>query len=229
MNKILILLFSILISFNSYGEEIELDSSLDSYCNRLPTVKIINGLYYHPNKEKPYSGENLCVYLSNGQYYLQGEIKKGHRDGTWTYWYENGQIKTEEHWKDGVLGGILTNWNEDGSKESEQNYKNFQYDGKSIVWHENGQIDYEKNYKDGRLNGKVTFWHENGQKFFEGNYKDGKRDGKWIFWKNNRKDEERNYKDNDLVYKTIFKYSYFTGQLKSEKKYKDGKCISGDC
>jgi len=30
-----------------------------------------------------------------------------------------------------------------------------------------------------------------------------------------------------LVDKTIFKYSYITGHLKSEKKYKDGKCISG--
>ena len=55
-------------------------------------------------------------------------------------------------------------------------------------------------------------------------------DGKWTFWKKNgQKDEERNYKDNDLVDKTIFKYSYFTGHLKSEKRYKDGKCISRDC
>jgi len=36
-----------------------------------------------------------------------------------------------------------------------------------------------------------------------------------------------NYKDGDLVNKTIFKYSYFSGNLKSEKKYEDGKCISG--
>ena len=93
-----------------------------------------------------------------------------------------------------------------------------------------GQIESEKNYKDNQLNGKSTYWYKNGQKFSEGNYKDDKPDGKWTFWKKNgQKDEERNYKDNDLVDKTIFKYSYFTGHLKSEKKYKDGKCISGDC
>ena len=70
--------------------------------------------------------------------------------------------------------------------------------------------------------------YEGGQKFIEGNYKDSKPDGKWTFWKRNgQKDEERNYKDGDLVDKTIFKYSYFTGHLKSEKKYKDGECISG--
>ena len=70
--------------------------------------------------------------------------------------------------------------------------------------------------------------YENGQIKHEGNYKDGKQDGKWTYWnKKGQKIEEGNYKDGDLVDKTIFKYSYFTGHLKSEKKYKDGKCISG--
>ena len=97
-------------------------------------------------------------------------------------------------------------------------------------YYENGQIESERDYKDDRLNGKSTFWYKNGQKFSEGNYKDLKPDGKWIFWnRNGQKDEERNYKDGDLVDKTIFKYGYFTGHLKSVKKYKDGKCISGDC
>ena len=32
----------------------------------------------------------------------------------------------------------------------------------------------------------------------------------------------RNYKDGDLVDKTIFKYSFFTGQI-TEQSYKDGK------
>jgi antitoxin component YwqK of YwqJK toxin-antitoxin module len=98
------------------------------------------------------------------------------------------------------------------------------------LYYDIGQIESERNYKDNQLNGKSTYWYKNGQKLSEGNYKDDKPNGKWTFWKKNgQKDEERNYKDNDLVDKTIFKYSYFTGHLKSEKKYKDGKCISGDC
>ena len=94
-------------------------------------------------------------------------------------------------------------------------------------YHDNGQKEKEENYKDGQLNG-VTLWYESGQIELEGNYKDRKADGKWTWWnKKGQKDEEVNYKDGDLVNKTIFKYSYFTGHLKSEKKYKDGKCISG--
>ena len=43
------------------------------------------------------------------------------------------------------------------------------------------------------------------------------------FWhKNGRKDEERYYKDGDLVNKTIFKYNYLTGQITGQS-YKDGK------
>ncbi len=81
MKKLLLLLFSILISFNSYGE-VELDFSLDTFCDQSPKVQVRDGLFYLPNQQKPYSGENLCVYLSNGQYYSQGEMKKGLRHGT---------------------------------------------------------------------------------------------------------------------------------------------------
>ena len=95
-------------------------------------------------------------------------------------------------------------------------------------YYDNDQIESERNYKVDRLNGKSTLWFKDGQKFGEGNYKDDKPDGKWTFWKKNgQKIEEVNYKDGDLVDKTIFKYSYFTGHLKSEKNYIDGKCICG--
>jgi hypothetical protein len=69
MKKLLVLLLSLLISFTSYGEEEELDFSLDTFCDQSPKAQVRNGLFYLPNQEEPYSGENLCVYLSNGQYY----------------------------------------------------------------------------------------------------------------------------------------------------------------
>lgn len=97
-------------------------------------------------------------------------------------------------------------------------------------YYENGQIESEKNYKDGKLEGKFIDWYKNGQKFIEGNYKDFKPDDKWTFWKKNgKKEEERFYKDNILVEEAKFMYSFFTGKLKSVKKYKNGICISGGC
>ena len=230
MKKLLILLFTLLISLNSYGVP-EFDFSSDTFCVWSPKVQVRDGLFYLPNQQKPYSGENLCVYLSNGQYYSQGEIIKGLRDGKWTEWHENGQKEWEENFKDGDLVKRTQFLYYDNNQiKSEINFKDDKKGGKSTIWYKNGQIESERYYKDNQLNGKSTYWDKNGQKFIDANYKDDNPDGKWTFWKNNgQKDEERNYKEGDLVDKTIFKYGYFTGHLKSVKKYKDGKCISGDC
>ena len=123
MKKLPLLLFLILISFNSYSE-VELDFSSDTFCLESPKVQVRNNLYYLPNNEKPYSGENICVYLLNGQYYSQGEMKNGLKHGTWNLWYENGQ------------------------KESQRNYKDNKKDGKQTVWSEDGQVKEERYYKD---------------------------------------------------------------------------------
>ena len=119
MKKLLILLFSILISFNSYGffglfeKTVCVETDLQN----------IDGILYLPNKTKPFTGNNLCKWF--GQRKLKGKVKDGKRDGKWTWWYLNGQIWTETNYKDGKK------------------------DGKWTIWHENGQIWIEANYKDG--------------------------------------------------------------------------------
>jgi len=217
MKKLLVLLFSILISFNSYGE-VELDFSLDTFCNESPKVQIRNNLYYLPNNEKPYSGENICVYLSNGQYYSQGKIKNGLAEDTWSFWHENGQISKEENWKDGQItsikyfkddqeigGSTIFTYYENGQKKEEFSWrKGGNLEGKTTYWYENGQKKLEGNYKDDKADGNWTWWYENGQIYIEGNYKNGKQDGKWTEWDEN-------------------------GQIAAEAIYKDGECISGDC
>ena len=175
MNKLLLLLFSILISFSSYGE-VELDFSSDTFCDQSPKAQVRNGLFYLPNQQKPYSGENLCVYLSNGQYYSQGVIKKGLRTGEWTYWKENGQKHQEKHYKNGEFDGKFSAWWSDGSKHYVENYKDGKLDGKQENWYENGQIQYEGYFKDGKYQGTQTYWYKTGQIKSESIYKDGKLD-----------------------------------------------------
>jgi antitoxin component YwqK of YwqJK toxin-antitoxin module len=201
---------------------------LDTFCDQSPKVQVRDGLFYLPNTEKPYSGENICVYLSNGQYYSQGEMKKGLRHGTWTFWYENGQKWYEGNYKEGIEigegGSIITRY-ENGQIKSEENYKDGKLDGKSIEWYENGQIKLEGNYKDDKSVGKVTMWHENGQKKVEANYKDGKKDGIWTTWyENGQKMSEENYKDGELDGKQTKWYK--NGHLESERTYKDGELDS---
>ena len=147
MKKLLVLLFSILISFNSYGKTI---------CYESNSVQERNGLWYLPNQQEPFTGDNLCEFEGSNQYKSKGQIKQGKRDGKWTYWHASGGREREATFKDG--------------KE----------DDKWTRWYENGQIESEGNYKDGKKEGKETWWHKNGQKWSEINYKDGKK--KWNCW-----------------------------------------------
>ena len=131
MKKLLILLFSILISFNSYGlfEQnvcVETDAQ-----NR-------GGIIYLLNKTKPFTGKNLCEY-QNGQNKSKGKVEDGKKDGKWTRWHENGQIEAEGNYKDNKLDGKWTRWHENGQKESERNYKDGKVYGKWTYWHFNGQ------------------------------------------------------------------------------------------
>jgi len=165
MKKLLLLLFSLILSFNSYGKEVELDFSSDTFCDKSPKAQLREDdekgyLFYLPNQEKPYSGENLCVYLSNGQYYSRGEIKNGLREGKWEYWHENGQKKEERNyingWERGEGGSVIVRY-DNGQKRYEWNdNKDGKLDGKSISWNKDGQITSEKNYKDGELVSEIN-------------------------------------------------------------------------
>ena len=97
MKKLLILLFSILISFNSYGE-----TESDYYSNG--QIKLERN--YKDGRE---DGKWTWRY-KNDQLLSKGNYKDGFYDGKWTTWYENGQIKSERNYKDGVcVSGDCTN------------------------------------------------------------------------------------------------------------------------
>ena len=247
MKKLLLLLFSILISFNSYSEDVELDFSSDTFCDQSPRIQVRDGLFYLPNTEKPYSGENLCVYLLNGQYYSRGEIKKGLRHGKWTWWHENGQKQSERNYKNGEEigegGSVITRYS-NGLKYTEVNYKDGKEDGKWTRWYKNGTKKSEGNFIDGKEDGKWTEWYKNGTKKSEGNFIDGKKDGKWTESHSIHKGKirkEENYKKGQLVSYTETEY-WSNGKVSSVESYKDGKrdgrwivtfkggrCYDGNC
>ena len=146
MKKLLVLLFSILVSFNSYGKD-ELDFSSDTFCDQSPKVQVRGNLFYLPNEQKPYSGENICIYLINGQYHSRGDIKKGLREGNWEYWYENGLKERKANYKDGkLIGETKYFYHENGQKKYEENWKDDKLDGKFTSWHEHGKITYETDF-----------------------------------------------------------------------------------
>ena len=237
MKKLLILLFSLLISFNSLGETgcSEKDDKED-FINSTTYFQERGGLLYLPNQSEPYSGENLCTHKnSSGQYFLKGKIKNGKRHGKMTFWDENGLIQGELNWKDGVAVGDTIYeyyYSTDQIKSVENNklvikdgIQSYMKDGKWTEWYENGQIESESNWKDGKEYGKQTWWDENGQIRLEINWKDGKSN-QTGWYENGQKEFQANLNKNNDGEVTFWHES---GQIKSKATYKDGKCFSGDC
>ena len=234
MKRLLVLLFSILISFNSLGETgcSEKDDKED-FINSTTYFQERGGLLYLPNQSEPYSGENLCTHKnSSGQYFLKGKIKNGKRHGKMTFWDENGLIQGELNWKDGVAVGdtIYEYYYSTDQIKSVKNNKlvikdgiqSYMKDGKWTEWFENGQKVAERTYKDDKEDGKVTMWYENGQKAAEGTYKDGQSFGKQTGWyENGQKQIEVIWKDGQPFGKNTRWHE--NGQKHAEGNMKDGK------
>ena len=231
MKKLLILLFSLLISFNSLGETgcSEKNSKWADLIESTVYFQIRDNSYYLPNQSKPYSGENLCVYeRSSGQFYLKGVIKKGKKHGIEKIWNENGELMSEYKYKNGVLLR-KTIFGNDSIKIAEINLNKLgQKHGKEIYWHDNGQKSSEVYFKNGELNGVATSWDENGQKTIVSTLKNDNLHGRYTeFYENGQKQAEGNFKNDKFDGKWIEWYE--DGQIKSKATYKDGECMRGDC
>ena len=113
MKKLIIFLFSICISFNSYSGVFS-----ETICFETDGQNIVFLL----NETNPYTGKYLCKY-DNGLKERQGIYKDGRMIGKWVVWYENGQKWYEGNFKDGNKDGKIIVWYENGQIKFESNYK----------------------------------------------------------------------------------------------------------
>ena len=114
MKKLLVLLFSILISFNSYGETICVETDAQER----------DGIIYLTTSDgvEPFTGKDVCKY-ENGQIESEKHYKDGKKHGKWTWWYKNGQKQAEDNYKDDKKEGKWTEWWENGQIFSEATFK----------------------------------------------------------------------------------------------------------
>ena len=82
MKKLIILLFSIFISINSYSGIF----SEENICFETDGKNIV----FLPNETSPYTGEYLCKY-ENGQKETESNYVDEKEEGLATWWNENGQ------------------------------------------------------------------------------------------------------------------------------------------
>ena len=154
---------------------------------------LIDGVINTTNKNKLFSGANLCTY-PQGEKKSMGSIKNGLKTGAWTYWHQSGQIRFERNYnqdlvirektyqKGEISSDISYSYYKNGAINSKQSFKNGLVNGKWVKFYVNGEIKSEKNYKNDKLEGEWIEWHPNGEKALKANYKNDKLDGKWIKW-----------------------------------------------
>ena len=173
---------------------------------------------YHPNGQKHYEGyydetdpigDQVSWYDNGNKEYESIELNE--LNEICTYWHKNGNIKSNEIFIDNKkLSTTLFKYFKNGHLESKVTVKNAILSGESKFWYKNGRVKKIQHYKEGKLHGKFVEFYKNGKKFIQGSYSNYQPDGQWFFWnKNGLKTEERFYKNNKLLEKTLFKYSFF--------------------
>ena len=223
------------------------DLTLDRVVNdveHFTDLNMINELIFFDtgelNEEKNYNmgvleGKTSKWYL-NGNLMHTGLYKNGLKDGNWESYLKNGLIYSK---------GLMI----EGRKKAPFNFTSYYGDSSKIkffskVYDEsinittfldyylmyfdiNGELIYEKNYINDQLDGKAT-WYKFGQKSFSGYYKKGLADGDWTYWsKKGQITKTEIFLDGIRIGLTKYKYGFFDDQIKTEKKYYEGNCISG--
>ena len=99
--KKLLLFILVLINTSSFSNSYSsfLDFSLSDFCNLQDGVQERDYVFYFPNEEEGITATSICVYKDQyGQYYSQGNLKNGKRDGKWIWYFENGKKDVEENY-----------------------------------------------------------------------------------------------------------------------------------
>ena len=138
MKLFISLLTFIFISSCSFFDETECEANM--------IVK--NGLWYLPNEEKPFSGNNICVY-KDGSIAHEGKIKNGEDHGYYKSYYRNGRIWKEGEYDMGVFTGKHTIWSIDGQKLLEGEYVKHERHGIWYNWDQDGMICSVTKYNKG--------------------------------------------------------------------------------
>ena len=218
--KKLLLLFSLLLSFNSYGGSF-IDFSLSDFCYQQPNVQDRGGVFYYPNEEIGITDSSLCVYKDlYGQYMSKVELVNGKFEGKFIRWWENGQKHQDKNYNDGKLVGKWIEWWDDGRVMFERNYVN----GKKVSettfsYYDDGQIETKYSYKDTHLDGEQTVWYENGQMKLQFN---ASGMGKAISWYENGQIKTEAIIKNGLLEGKETSW-YENGLKRSESNFKYGK------
>lgn len=122
-------------------------------------------------------------FYPNGEEFIEGQYKNGHREGTWTYFLEDGKVQRTVNYKRGQPDGSWEIHNADGAVVAKRSFKSGKRDGTWVIYDEAGKQPLrEEVYADGKADGVWKIWFPSGQLRTEARMKQGIRDGAYQEW-----------------------------------------------
>ena len=198
----------------------------------------------------PIPNGKYIEYFKNGQVKVQGNHKKGKRDGEFKAFLRNGKSAGSVFYKDGkIIKSTLVNSMKDNASFSlvtDINYnlnsheivtdefpnqllkqyfifnKNGLLDGESREYYEEGDIKSISPFKNNIPNGIFISYYQNGNIKEKHIYKNGNEEGEGLFYYENAKLEEKYFMKNGKLDGEALVY-YPSGKLKEKDFFKKGK------
>jgi antitoxin component YwqK of YwqJK toxin-antitoxin module len=248
MNKIYLLIFSVLVSYFGFSQPVnQVDSKgfktgkwqknydngklryegefsngyeVGTFTYYFPTGKIQSKLDFSDKGKMAHA----TIYYKSGVVEATGFYFEKQKHGNWKYYSETTEelVKEENYIKGKKNGLVLTYFPQHGIVAVEYNYINDKKEGLWKEFFEDGKPKLLANYKDDLLQGEYTSWYANGKVNRKGQYEKGKSVGLWTTYteEGQFKKMER-YKMGLLEFERIFE----NGLVVYEKDYTTNKVL----
>ena len=177
--------------------------------------------------EMPFKG-----YHPDGTLSLEGTIKKGLRDGKWTFYYRNGVVKTIENYDNGTESGPYKSFYKNGAVNIDGTFKDGSWDGVYRKYFQNGKLETEELVVNGKAEEDAYSYLSNGALLAHYYYKHGD-EYKWqsIYWPDGKLDNEyymdlahmSKYCIYDTAGQIASRFDNPTGTAACDVKYFNGK------
>ena len=122
----------------------------------------LDGLWYVPGKEQPYTGTARKRHL-DGTKISEASYRAGQQHGLTRFWYNNGKLRSSFNYTAGQLDGNSTYFYRRGNRQNLTTYRAGKKHGPTIDWWPEGKKSFEEHYVDGFPEGRWRSWWPNGK------------------------------------------------------------------
>lgn len=132
----------------------------------------------------PRNGTYRSFRGDTDQVELEGQLRDGLRQGTWTWYHENGQTYCDIEYEDGLKHGPAVAWHDNGVKMYEGQHVSHKRSGTWTYWHDNGEYKQTYHFDDnGEKHGEYVWDGPAGEPRARGGFWHGERHGDWTWHK----------------------------------------------